>query len=177
MTTKMTDEGEDTNMTDNTRRPDGAYMKRLLEQREDEFIEKAVKSLNEGKTWERFLQDNPQYTLAVASGFHTRYEQMKDRRAKSKKGTWGLEAEMQTVKAERRAKGLAEGDQRQYEGLRDELVKMASEHCGWQETKRRMQLTDAEERYFRRAQAEAGVTRYSEKPDPMDEAFALGFFG
>ena len=155
---------------------DGTYKRFLVEEQEDEFIDKAVKSISEGKNWDKFLSENAQYTVMGTAKWHSLYDQMQDRRSKSIKGTWGLKKEMEFARNRRMQARLQQDDEKTYQTHRADLLELAADHASWNEAKRRLSLTDDYEKYFRKAQSEAGVLRSSERADPYDEAFSLGFF-
>lgn len=163
-------------MSENYRKGDGHYRRHLQEEAENEFLDKAVKSISEGYQFDGFLKRNPQYTISATAKWNLLYNQMQDRYKNSKIGEWSLEIEMQLARDRRMKEQLAEADRRGYEANKEDLLSMAADHAGWTETKRRLGLTDDAEKYFRQAQQEIGVFRSSERPDPYDAAFYDGFF-
>lgn len=164
-------------MGEKFREGDGSYRRHLQEEAENEFLERAVKSISEGYQFDGFLKKNPSYTIANTSKWHLLYSQMQDRYKNSKIGTWTLETELQLARNRRIQEQLAAADRRGYEENKADLLSMAADHASWKETKRRLGMTDDMEKYFRQAQQEVGVFRSSERPDPYDQAFADGFFG
>lgn len=158
------------------RQNDGHYRRHIQEELETEFVEAAVRSVDAGESWETFLSKNAQFSLTGAGRWHSAYMQMTDRRKKSRIGEWSLQSELQLAHDERMRKRQAEIDEKWYAENREDLLKLATEHASWSETKRRLSLTDVSEKDFRRAQREAGILPSSERPDPMEQAFADGFF-
>ena len=156
---------------------EGNYVRTLREEAENEFITRAVAGIQSGETWDQFLAKNPQYTIADTAKWHMEFERMQTRRSRSKVGEWGLESEMNFASAERMRKRRAEADEAHYQQFHDELLECASKRMGWQETRRTLDLPPESEQMLRRAQRELGISRASERPDPADEGFALGFFG
>ena len=163
-------------MSENYRKGDGSYRRHLQEEAENEFLERAVKSISEGYSFDGFLKQNPMYTVANTAKWNAMYNGMQERRKASKIGEWTLETELQLARNRRMQEQLAAADRREYEANKEDLLQYASDHASWTETKRRLGLTDDAEKYFRQAQQEAGVFRSSERPDPYDQAFADGFF-
>ena len=155
------------------------YMERMLEEADQEFIRRAAKAIENGESWSGFLEKNREYTISgeIESKRCRDYVQMRDRRDHSKKGTGSVETELQRNRNEWFTKRRDAANERIYQDCREELMGLASEHCGWPEAKRRSGLTSDFEPFYRRAQAEAGISKATEREDPQDAAFALGFFG
>lgn len=163
-------------MSENYRTGDGSYKRHLREEQETEFISKAVKAIEEGQPWSAFYAKNPQYGLVNPAKWEHSYNSMADRRKASKIGEWSIETELQNARNRRMQEQLTAANNRMYETHREDLLEMAADHAGWAETKARLKLTDDMESLFRRAQAEAGVFKSSERPDPFAAAFYDGFF-
>lgn len=155
---------------------DGRYKRYLMEEAENEFINRAVKSIAEGKDWEGFIGANPQYTLSSRAKWHNEFDQMRERYTHTKIGEWGLGTEMEFARNRRRQAAQRESDERIYQECRADMLALAAEHCGWREASRRLDLPADYEKYYRRAQTEAGVYKSSERQDPQEAAFELGFF-
>ena len=155
-----------------------SYMERQKQAMERDFIRDASVAIQDGKGYHEFCGTKPQYDTVDRSTFCRLYVEMQSRykNAKQSRTPWTVAGELELSDQRWRDMVLKRNEDAIYQENRQELLSLASEGAGWQEAKRRLGWTDDLERNFRRAQQEAGVSRRNERQDPMDAAFASGFF-
>lgn len=146
------------------------YVRSKQFEAETTFTKKAAEAITSGKSWDGFVRDG-NAEFSINSEWKDRFEQMSER-ARDK--AWTPDSELAALKQAQTAFVQDLNDHRFYMGLRDDLLKHAANNESWGETQKRLGLNDTFEQYFRMAQAECGVTKEQERPDPIDAAFAAG---
>ena len=154
------------------------YIERLKQERDEEFVKRAVTVIKAGGDWGTFIDKHREYDLTPGDRSERcrQFVQMSNRYKSSKIGEWGLNSEMDIYRRELAERRQSEADEAWYRANREDLIKVAAERASWPEAKRRLGLTDLFEKDYRRAQDELGIKRSSERFDPMEQALLDGFF-
>ena len=146
------------------------YVRSKQFEAETMFTKRAAEAVRSGKDWDSFVRDG-NAEFSINSEWKDRFEQMSER-AKDK--AWTPDGELAALKQAQTAFVQDLNDHKFYMSIRDDLLKHAANNESWGEAKNRLGLNDTFEKYYRVAQDEAGVTQAQERPDPIDEAFAMG---
>lgn len=148
---------------------------------ENDFIGKATQAINEGVSFNKFLEKNKQYSLMPGKWQQLYSDVMGMRKMSKNGGILPLDAldVLQKISNRRAAADTKVWKEKYYQDNRDSLLKAAASRKPWTQVRHELDIDpECGEKLYRRAQQELGYQPNDNGlKDTSADAFYSGFFG